>query len=86
MASQPWCQFHNLEGRITLMTWLRKKYVAAKLRRREANKILTDLLQRPNPFSNDGSNFTRHFFITQWEHQVNYLDQVTDEDTERRKG
>ncbi|KAH9462031.1 hypothetical protein Pst134EB_005948 [Puccinia striiformis f. sp. tritici] len=79
------CQFHNLEGRISMMTWLCKKYVAAKLRRREANTILTDLLQQPNPFSNDGSNYTRQFFITQWGHQVNYLDRVTDEDTERRK-
>ncbi|KNE95653.1 hypothetical protein PSTG_11018 [Puccinia striiformis f. sp. tritici PST-78] len=77
--------FHNLEGRISMMTWLRKKYVAAKLRRREANKTLTDLFQRPNPFSNDGGNYTRHFFTTQWEHQVNYLDRVTNEDTDRRK-
>ncbi|KAI7934989.1 hypothetical protein MJO29_016252 [Puccinia striiformis f. sp. tritici] len=78
------CQFHNSEGQITIIQWLCKKYAAAKVRRRQAKEALAVLLQRPNPFEENGGNYTRDFFTIQWEHQSNYLDNVTDEENERR--
>jgi hypothetical protein len=65
--------------------WLRRKYTAAKIRRRKELNTLTTLLQQPNPFVNDGTNYTRRFFTTQWEEQVTYLNNITQEETERRK-
>ena len=47
--------------------------------------MLVDLLQKVNPFSSNGSNYTRDFFRLQWEHQVNYLDFVANEENKRRK-
>ncbi|KAH9452331.1 hypothetical protein Pst134EB_016289 [Puccinia striiformis f. sp. tritici] len=79
------CQFHNTEGRSTLMLWLRKKFSAAQVARREAKANLKRLLLLANPFSDGGcSNYTTQFFKSQWEDQVNHLKQVSDEDTERR--
>ncbi|KAH9440426.1 hypothetical protein Pst134EB_031038 [Puccinia striiformis f. sp. tritici] len=78
------CQFHNSEGQLTMIQWLCKKYAAAKVRRRQAKEALAVLLQRPNPFEENGGNYTRDFFTIQWEHQANYLDNVTDEENERR--
>jgi hypothetical protein len=65
--------------------WLRRKYTAAKIRRRKELNTLTTLLQQPNPFVNNGTNYTCRFFTTQWEEQVTYLNNITQEETERRK-
>ncbi|OAV98586.1 hypothetical protein PTTG_25597 [Puccinia triticina 1-1 BBBD Race 1] len=80
------CQFHNAEGLISLILWLRKKFDAAKLARRAAKEHLNCLIQLPNPFNENGSfNYTQEFFKTQWENQVNHLKQLSDEDSERRE-
>ncbi|PLW16317.1 hypothetical protein PCASD_18708 [Puccinia coronata f. sp. avenae] len=79
------CLFHNSEGQASLILWLRKKYSAAKWRRRQAKETLMELLQQGNPFASDGSNYTRQFFRDQWEQEVHYLDHITDEENDRRE-
>ncbi|KAI7936264.1 hypothetical protein MJO29_015570 [Puccinia striiformis f. sp. tritici] len=79
------CQFHNSEGRDSIILWLRSKYSAAKWRRRQDKETLAELLRTPNPFLNDGSNYTRGFFMSQWEEQLVYLENVTNDETTKRK-
>ncbi|EFP85514.2 uncharacterized protein PGTG_11870 [Puccinia graminis f. sp. tritici CRL 75-36-700-3] len=82
------CQSHNTEGLYTLTTisvlWLRKKYGAAQLARRASKETLARLLHQPNIFADNHQNYTRDFFKTQWNNQVNHLNQVTAEDTDCR--
>ncbi|KAH9440304.1 hypothetical protein Pst134EB_030924 [Puccinia striiformis f. sp. tritici] len=78
------CQFHNLEGRDSIILWLRNKYSAAKWRRRQDKETLAELLQTPNPFSANGGNYTKEFFMSQWEEQLVYLENVTDDETTKR--
>ncbi|EFP90620.2 uncharacterized protein PGTG_16646 [Puccinia graminis f. sp. tritici CRL 75-36-700-3] len=76
---------HRLAALSHQLLWLRKKFGAAQLARREAKEKLKRLLLLSNPFSNGGrTNYTKQFFISQWENQVNHLKQVSDEDTEQR--
>ncbi|KAH9473377.1 hypothetical protein Pst134EA_000450 [Puccinia striiformis f. sp. tritici] len=69
-------QYHSLAS---------SKYSAAKLRRRQDKETLAELLRTPNPFLSDGSNYTRGFFMSQWEEQLVYLDNVSDDETTKRK-
>ncbi|KNE89635.1 hypothetical protein PSTG_16899 [Puccinia striiformis f. sp. tritici PST-78] len=79
------CQFLNSEGRDSIILWLRNKYSAAKFRRRQDKATLAELLQQPNPFLNDGSNYTREFFMDQWKEQLEYLENVTNDEIAKRK-
>ncbi|PLW48616.1 hypothetical protein PCASD_03389 [Puccinia coronata f. sp. avenae] len=61
------------------------KYTIAKIRRRKEHDTLTNLLQQPNPFVNNGTNYTLFFFTAQWEEQLTYLENITQEETDRQK-
>lgn len=53
---------------------------------RDSKNALNQLLHHHNPFAeNVHHNYTRFFFKSQWQNQINHLKQVSDEDTEQQK-
>jgi hypothetical protein len=62
---------------------LRRRYTTAKICRRKEHDTLTNLLQQPNPFVNNGTNYTCFFFTAQWEEQLTYLENIPQEETDR---
>ncbi|EHS63905.1 uncharacterized protein PGTG_20887 [Puccinia graminis f. sp. tritici CRL 75-36-700-3] len=44
-------KYHNTRGIKQLPTWLKKKFIAAVRRRVETKQVLSELLDKPNPFS-----------------------------------
>ncbi|EFP85799.2 uncharacterized protein PGTG_11128 [Puccinia graminis f. sp. tritici CRL 75-36-700-3] len=77
-------KYHNTRGIKNLSTWLKRKFVAAARRRVETKAALREVLDKPNPFSTTGRNFTKRFFKAQWEEQRKFKETHTEEQEENR--
>ncbi|KAA1134240.1 hypothetical protein PGTUg99_033611 [Puccinia graminis f. sp. tritici] len=77
-------KYHNTRGIKNLPTWLKRKFVAAARRRVETKAALREVLDKPNPFSTTGRNFTKRFFKAQWEEQRKFKETHTEEQEENR--
>ena len=64
--------------------WLKKKFTAAVRRRVEIKEVLSELLEKQNPFSPSGMNYTKRFFKTQWEEQRRFKETYTEEKDDHR--
>ncbi|OAV95623.1 hypothetical protein PTTG_03934 [Puccinia triticina 1-1 BBBD Race 1] len=77
-------KYHNNRGIRQLLIWLKNKFLAAVRRRAEVKALLSELLNRPNPFSTTGNNYTKRFFKSQWEEQRRFKEAHTEEQEEHR--
>ncbi|KAA1080941.1 hypothetical protein PGT21_025947 [Puccinia graminis f. sp. tritici] len=73
-------KYHNNRGIKQLPIWLKKKFIAAVRRRVETKAVLLELLDKPNPFSTTGANYTKRFFKAQWQEQRKFKETHTEEE------
>ncbi|KAA1107280.1 hypothetical protein PGT21_008729 [Puccinia graminis f. sp. tritici] len=77
-------KYHNNRGIKQLPIWLKKKFIAAVRRRVETKAVLLELLDKPNPFSTTGANYTKRFFKAQWQEQCKFKETHTEEEEDHR--